>query len=116
MEQCFRTKSRQIHVFGKMQLFHSINALKCEFYKQLNISQDDFMFGFERNVFDRLEALHSTQEDTEPTPLSPGGCNHHAAKKGRKEINLKDLDDAARELFVGKDGSGQRGLDGQGGL
>ena len=37
-----------------------------------------------------------------PTPLSPGGCNHHAAKKGRKEINLKDLDDAARELFVGK--------------
>ena len=26
-------------------------GLKREFYKQLNISQDDFMFGVERNVF-----------------------------------------------------------------
>ena len=82
---------------------------KEHFYSSLRVSLEEFMFGVERNVFDdRLEALHEecfSSEMSEANPLSPGGSLNAAAKKGRKEVQLKDLSPEIQELFTGEGGS-----------
>lgn len=82
---------------------------KEHFYSSLHVSLEEFMFGVERNVFDdRLEALHEecfSSEMSEANPLSPGGSLNAAAKKGRKEVQLKDLSPEIQELFTGEGGS-----------
>jgi len=78
-------------------------AMKAEFYEAEGISEEDFLFGVERNIFDTQiqqmqEHAFAASNKQVPTAAQP-------AKKGRKEIRLQDLEVRLQEEFTSQDGS-----------
>ena len=78
-------------------------AMKAEFYEAEGISEEDFLFGVERNIFDTQiqqmqEHAFAASNKQVPTAAQP-------AKKGRKEIRLQDLEVKLQEEFTSQEGS-----------
>lgn len=65
-------------------------ALKSDFYQAADVSFEDFLFGVERNLFD--SQIHELQESAFAASNKQQFDAAKAAKKGRKEIRLSDLE------------------------
>ena len=71
-------------------------------YAELNVSCEDFLFAFKRNVFDdKYCAVYDAALGATPGTAS-------TKKRGRKEIFLKDLSEELQQLFTGPGGSDER--------
>ena len=86
-------------------------ALKADFYQREGLTAEDFLFGVERNVFD--EQIHELQETAYATAHAANNTQQQfeaakAAKKGRKEIRLQDLEVKQQQEFLGEEGSDKR--------
>ena len=78
-------------------------ALKSDFYQAADVSFEDFLFGVERNLFDYQ--IHELQESAFATSGKQQFDAAKAAKKGRKEIRLGDLEVKLQQEFTGENGS-----------
>ena len=77
-------------------------ANKIDDYSSRNVSLDDFLFAFRRNVFDEhYQAMYD--HAMQATPGQSAG-----KKKGRKEVYLKDLPSEVRNQFLQPGGSDDR--------
>ena len=77
-------------------------ANKIDDYLSRNVSLDDFLFAFRRNVFDEhYQAMYD--HAMQATPGQSAG-----KKKGRKEVYLKDLPPEVRNQFLQPGGSDDR--------
>ncbi|CAK0807109.1 unnamed protein product [Prorocentrum cordatum] len=70
---------------------HSTYDVNQSFYAEHEVSKEVSAFGVERNEFEDSYEAGST-----------------VAKKGRKELHLKELDEAKRQLFIGPGGSDEK--------
>lgn len=76
-------------------------ALKQEYYEKEGVSLEEFKFGVERNIFE--DRIHEMQEIAYAVHQDQAALK--AAKKGRKEIRLQDLEIQLQEQFTGEQGS-----------
>ena len=78
-------------------------ALKADFYESEDVSCEDFLFGVERNLFD--SQIQDLQESAFAASNKQQFDAAKAAKKGRKEIRLNDLEAKLQQEFLGENGS-----------
>ena len=89
---------------------HFLRRRAMEYYKQheygfaqLEVSPEQFLFGFKRNVFDdRYQVLAEHGYQAQKT----GGAK--TKKKGRKELRLAELRKEQQEMFTSPGGSDER--------
>ena len=80
--------------------------LHSDYYQSKDVSQEEFLFGQERNLFDdKYQALaHFDGESA----FKAAESSKTVKKQGRKEIKLSELSSSQKQLFVGPGGSDEK--------